>query len=132
MKISYNSTKDKSLNSYEYVLFTNLLKLGFKINNLGTKYLIKLLVFIIENQVYTDVEDINIDYICSKFLKANPQITISKRGFKGRLEYAINNVDISKLKNNFNKVLNIEYDYDLVTLKNLIILFLYNIKAPID
>ena len=32
MKSSYNSTKEKNLNSYEYVLFTYLLKLGFKIS----------------------------------------------------------------------------------------------------
>ena len=125
MKSSYNSTKEKNLNSYEYVLFTYLLKLGFKINNKGTKYLIKLTLFILSNHLYTDIEDINIDCICSKFLKENPQINISKRTFKGRLEYAINNSNTKKLKENFASVLNVDYDYYLITLKNIIILFLY-------
>lgn len=59
MKISYDSTKDKNPDSYEYVLFTYLLKLGFKVNILETKYLIKLILFTISIHLYTDIEDIN-------------------------------------------------------------------------
>ena len=124
MKTSYNSTKEKSLNSYEEILFKYLLKLGFKINNKGTKYLIKLILFILSSQLYTNIEDINIDFMCSEFLKENPQINISKRAFKSRLEYSINNIISSKLKENFASILNIDYDYYLITLKNIIILFL--------
>ena len=125
MKIKYNASQIDNIDYCEHVLFTYLVKLGFKVNNLGTKYLVKMILFAVSNHLYTNIEDISIDFVCTKFLKQNPQINISQRGFKGRLEYAVSNVDSTKLKKNFSSIFDLEYDYSLVTLKNIAMLLLY-------
>lgn len=114
------STKEKDLVSYELFIDNSLDKLGFRKNTLGTKYLKDLILYIFSKNIY----DLFVDRICIEFLEYKEIKHISKKNFITRIEYAIQNVDNIKFKNNFKSVFKTEYDIYYKTPKNLIILFL--------
>ena len=116
----YNNTKEKELVSYELFVETSLDKLGFRKNTLGTRYLKDLILFTFNQNYY----DIFIDKISIEFLKLKNINHISKKNFITRIDYAIKNVDYSKLKNNFYSIFHTEYDIYYLSLKNIVILFI--------
>ena len=116
----YNNTKEKELVSYKLFVETSLDKLGFRKNTLGTRYLKDLILFTFNQNYY----DIFIDKICIEFLNSKNINHISKKNFITRIDYAIKNVDYSKLKNNFYSIFHSEYDIYYLSPKNIVILFI--------
>ena len=116
----YNNTKEKELVSYELFVETSLDKLGFRKNTLGTRYLKDLILFAFNQNYY----DIFIEKISIEFLKFKNINHISKKNFITRIDYAIKNVDYSKLKNNFYSIFHSEYDIYYLSPKNIVILFI--------
>ena len=116
----YNNTKEKELVSYELFVETSLDKLGFRKNTLGTRYLKDLILFAFNQNYY----DIFINKFSIEFLNSKNINHISKKNFITRIDYAIKNIDYSKLKNNFYSIFHAEYDIYYLSPKNIVILFI--------
>lgn len=124
MKTSYDYTKDERYKSYEQLVYDSLIKLGFRITNVGTLYLKDLILFIYFNNYY----EISITKVVNDFMKVNKIDYISSRTFINCMIYSINNYDQILFKTSFKLVFNIEYDYYYCSVKNLIVLFINLLK----
>ena len=124
MKTSYDYTKDERYKSYEQLVYDSLIKLGFRITNVGTFYLKDLILFIYFNNYY----EISITKVVNDFMKVNKIDYISSRTFINCMIYSINNYDQNLFKNGFKSVFSIEYDYYYCSVKNLIVLYVNLLK----
>ena len=124
MKTSYDYTKDEKYNSYEKLVYESLIKLGFRLTNVGTLYLKDLILFVYFNDYY----EISLTKIVNDFMKINNIDYISSRTFINCMIYSINNYDQDLFDNNFKRIFNIEYDYYYCSVKNLIVLYINMLK----
>ena len=119
MKISYDYTKDKKYKSYEKTIYNSLIKLGFRITNVGTTYLKDLILFAHFQNCY----EINITKLAKEFMQYKNIDYISYKTFINSIDYAVKNVDNKKFKNNFEKVFDVEFDEYYNSAKILIMIF---------
>lgn len=124
MKTSYDYTKDERYKSYEQLVYDSLIKLGFRITNVGTLYLRDLILFVYFNNYY----EISITKVVNDFMLVNKIDYISSRTFINCMNYSINNYDLNLFKNGFKSTFGIDYDYYCCSVKNLIILYLNLLK----
>ena len=123
MKSSYDYTKDNRYKSYEKFVYDSLLKLGFRITNVGTMYLKDIILFTYFNDYYEIVvTKIVKDYMSLKKLNNN-----SPRTFINCIEYSIKNCDHDSFNTNCQMILGISKENIYLSSKNIIILLINNI-----
>ena len=99
MKTSYDYTKDEKYNSYEKFVYTSLLKLGFKLTNVGTMYLKDLILFAYFNNYY----EIYITRIVNDYMTSKNINYITYRTFINCIVYSIDNLDQKVFDSNLEK-----------------------------
>lgn len=124
MTTSYDYTKDKRYNQYDKFIYNSLIKLGFRVTNVGAMYLKDLILFAYFNNYY----EICITKIVKDFMKANNIDYISYRTFVNCIEYSINSCNIIQFNNNCQIILGISKDNVYLSSKNIIILYLNIIR----
>ena len=116
MKIKYDiSTKDEKEVSYIDLVDTILDMLGFNKANNGTRLFRKFIIYVYK----TDPFDIDIKREINCFIKDN-NINTNYQNMNKRFEYAIYNCDSDKMKKNFYRVFNNEYNYYYLSVKNMV------------
>ena len=116
MKTEYDSfTKDKEISYLGIIDDIMINKLGFRLNNGGTRYLRKLIIYLYKN----DKEEYSIDAEIKNFIKEK-KLSINPRSFRNKIDYAVNNLRIDKVKKNFEEVFGIKYDPMELTVKNIV------------
>ncbi len=125
MKNSYDYTKDERYKSYEKFVYTSLLKLGFKLTNVGTMYLKDLILFAYFNNYY----EIYITRIVNDYMTSKNINYITYRTFINCIVYSIDNLDQKLFDSNFKNIFNIDYEYLNNSIKNMIILYINKLKC---
>lgn len=120
MKSSYDYTKDDRYKSYEKFVYDSLLKLGFRITNVGTMYLKDIILFAYFNKYY----EICVTKLVKDFMKSRKIKHISHRTLINCIEYSINTTNHIELCTNFQKILKIKYNDYSCSVKNILIIFL--------
>ena len=116
MKIEYDiSTKDEKEVSYIDLIDTILDKLGFNKANNGTRLLRKFIIYV----YLKDPLDIDIKREINAFIRDN-KLNTNYNSVKQRIQYAIYNCNIDKMKKNFYAVFHNEYDYYFLSVKNMV------------
>lgn len=124
MKSSYDYTKDERYKSYEKFVYTSLLKLGFKLTNVGTMYLKDLILFAYFNNYY----EIYITRIVNDYMISKNINYITYRTFINCIVYSIDNLDQKIFDSNFKNIFDMEYDCLNISIKNMIILYINKLK----
>lgn len=124
MKNSYDYTKDEKYKSYEKLIYDSLIKLGFRITNVGTMYLKDLILCAYFNNYY----EINVSKLVKDYMKYKKIDYISYKTFINCIDYSIKNLDYTKMKIYFRIIFDITYDSYYFSTKNILLLFLNIIK----
>ncbi len=121
MKTKYDiSTKDKEI-SYIGFVDTIFDLLGFNKANNGTRLLRKFIIYV----YLKNPDEIDLKHEIKEFIKDN-RINNNYNNMYKRFQYAIYNCDYNKMKHNFYRIFNIEYDYYFLSVKTMVN-FLINI-----
>ena len=116
MKTKYDiSTKDEKEVSYIEFVDTILDALGFNRANNGTRLLRFFIIYIYKKNPF----DIDIKREINEFINDN-NLNSNYDSLKKRMQYAIDNCDKMKMKNNFYMIFHMEYDLYFLTLKNMV------------
>lgn len=119
MKTEYGiSTKDKEV-SYNGLVDTILDSLGFNKANNGTRLLRKFIIYIYLKNPF----EIDVKKEITEFIEDNKIAHTYSNVYK-RIQYAIYNCDIDKMKSNFYIVFHVEYEYYFLSVKRMIIFIL--------
>ena len=119
MKTEYDiSTKEKEISYISYV-DTILDNLGFNKANNGTRLLRKFIIYV----YFKDPFELNIKREMNAFIR-DKNINITYHNFYKRIQYAIDNSDIDKMKKNFYLVFHLNYDYFYLKVKYIVNLIL--------
>lgn len=113
------STKDKEVSYIEFVDMI-LDRLGFRKNNVGTRFLREFVIYLYKKNPF----EILINNEIEEFLKEREIKNLTIINFIKRIDYAIRYADIKKIEDNFFKVFHTEYDSYYLTPKSFIILML--------
>ena len=113
------STKDKEVSYIEFVDMI-LDRLGFRKNNVGTRFLRELVIYLYKKNPF----EILINNEIEEFLKEREIKNLTIINFIKRIDYAIRYADIKKIEDNFFKVFHTEYYSYYLTPKSFIILML--------
>lgn len=113
------STKDKEVSYIEFVDMI-LDRLGFRKNNVGTRFLREFVSYLYKKNPF----EIIINNEIEEFLKEKDIKNLTIINFIKRIDYAIRYADIKKIEDNFFKVFHTEYDSYYLTPKSFIILML--------
>ena len=113
------STKDKEVSYIEFVDMI-LDRLGFRKNNVGTRFLREFVIYLYKKNPF----EILINNEIEEFLKEREIKNLPIINFIKRIDYAIRYADIKKIEDNFFKVFHTEYDSYYLTPKSFIILML--------
>lgn len=95
----------------EKILNNALRQLGFKLSNIGTKYIKKIVIM----AYYENIEYINLETLCFKLAQYNNIKKSSK--IVSNIRYSIDNYNSSLAKTNFEKIFGFEYTKDIFTSK---------------
>ena len=113
------STKDKEVSYIEFVDMI-LDRLGFRKNNVGTRFLREFVIYLYKKNPF----EILINNEIEEFLKEREIKNLTIINYIKRIDYAIRYADIKKIEDNFFKVFHTEYDSYYLTPKSFIILML--------
>ena len=113
------STKDKEVSYIEFVDII-LDRLGFRRNNVGTRFLREFVIYLYNKNPF----EIIINNEIEEFLTERNIKNLTIINFIKRINYAIQYADITKLKNNSFNVFHTQFDFYYLTPKNFIILIL--------
>ena len=119
MKNSYDYTKDEKYKSYEQFVYNSLIKLGFRITNVGTMYLKDLILFTHFNNYY----EINVTKLVKDYMKHKNINHISERTFINCINYSIKSAEYKKFNYNFEIVFDVEFNEYFNSAKNIILFF---------
>lgn len=113
------STKD---NEVSYIEFVDMIldRLGFRKNNVGTRFLREFVIYLYKKNPF----EILINNEIEEFLKEREIKNLTIINFIKRIDYAIRYADMKKIEDNFFKIFHTEYDSYYLTPKNFIILML--------
>lgn len=117
MKSKYDIfTKEKRKISYNQKLFinTSLRQLGFKPANNGTIYLKKIIILAYEENLIV----IELKKLCN--MLANEIGNIKSTTIYEDIKYAVNNVNYTKARLNYEKIFNFSYDSEYFTTRNIV------------
>ena len=124
MKNSYDYTKDEKYKSYEQFVYKSLIDSGFRITNVGTMYLKDLILFAYYNNYY----EINVTKLVKDYMQYKNVNHISHRTFINCIVYSIKNCDTNFCDNNFQQIFKVEKKFFFLSLKNILIILVNNIK----
>lgn len=113
------STKDKEVSYIEFVDMI-LDRLGFRKNNVGTRFLREFVIYLYRKNPF----EIIINNEIEEFLTERNIKNLSIINFIKRIDYAIQYVNNTKMKDNFFNVFHTQFDYYYLTPKTFIILML--------
>lgn len=113
------STKD---NEMSYIEFVDMIldRLGFRKNNVGTRFLREFVIYLYNKNPF----EIIINNEIEEFLKERNIKDLTVINFIKRINYAIQYADNTKMKDNFFNVFRTQYDSYYLTPKNFIIFIL--------
>lgn len=114
------STKDKEVSYIEFVDMI-LDRLGFRKNNVGTRFLREFVIYLYKKNPF---EIIIINNEIEEFLIEKNITNLTVINFIKRINYAIQYADNTKMKDNFFNVFHTQYDSYYLTPKTFIILIL--------
>ncbi|MCI8309547.1 MAG: hypothetical protein HFJ45_05050 [Clostridia bacterium] len=113
------STKDKEVSYIEFVDMI-LDRLGFRRNNVGTRFLREFVIYLYKKNPF----EIIINNEIEEFLTERNIKNLTIINFIKRINYAIKYADTTKMKENFFNVFHTQFDYYYLTPKTFIILML--------
>lgn len=113
------STKDKEVSYIEFVDMI-LDRLGFRKNNVGTRFLREFVIYLYKKNPF----EIIINNEIEEFLAERNITNLTVINFIKRINYAIQYADSQKMKSNFFNVFHSQFDSYYLTPKNFIILIL--------
>ena len=114
------STKDKEMSYIEFVdMILDIL--GFRKNNVGTRFLREFVIYLYKKNPF---EIIIINNEIEEFLIEKNITNLTVINFIKRINYAIQYADNTKMKDNFFNVFHTQYDSYYLTPKTFIILIL--------
>lgn len=120
------STKDKDVSYIEFV-YMILDRLGFRRNNVGTRFLREFVIYLYKkNPLEIIINDEIEEFLVERNIK---KITIIN--FIRRINYAIQYADSKKMKDNFLNVFHTEFDLYYLTPKTFIIFMLNVLEKDI-
>ncbi len=105
-----------------YIEFVDMIldTLGFRINNVGTRFLREFVIYLYKKNPF----EIIINNEIEEFLEERKIKNLTIINFVKRINYAIQYADNTKMKNNFFTIFHTQYDSYYLTPKNFIILIL--------
>ncbi len=113
------STKDKEMSYIEFVdMILDIL--GFRKNNVGTRFLREFVIYLYKKNPF----EIIINNEIEEFLNERNITELTVINFIKRINYAIQYADNTKMKDNFFNVFHTQYDSYYLTPKTFIILIL--------
>lgn len=115
------STKDKEVSYIEFVDMI-LDRLGFRKNNVGTRFLREFVIYLYKKNPFEIIIIINNEI--EEFLIEKNITNLTVINFIKRINYAIQYADNTKMKDNFFNVFHTQYDSYYLTPKTFIILIL--------
>lgn len=112
------STKDKEVSYIEFVDMI-LDRLGFRKNNVGTRFLREFVIYLYKKNPFEIINNEIEEFLIEKNITNLTVINFIKR-----INYAIQYADNTKMKDNFFNVFHTQYDSYYLTPKTFIILIL--------
>lgn len=113
------STKDKEVSYIEFIdMILDIL--GFRKNNVGTRFLREFIIYLYKKNPF----EIIINNEIEEFLNERNIKHLTIINFIKRINYAIQYADNQKMKDNFFNVFHTQFDYYYLTPKSFIILML--------